>query len=66
MKTQNQVTLKKSHLESNKLALTVIDSASNAAESVIDIPVLANGTLQIGGEKDKYCLAHNLCFFLIL
>ena len=60
------MTLKKSKLESNKLTLTVIDSQSNDAESEIEVPVLSNGTLQLGGVQDQLCLAHKLCYFLIL
>ena len=66
MDNLNQVTLKKSNRCSIKLTLTVIDSASDAAESVIEVPVLANGNLQLGGKKDQYCLGNKLCFYLTL
>ena len=62
----NKVTLKESILESNKLTLTVIDSQATTAESVIEVPVLRNGTLQIGGKKDQLCLGSPVCYFLTL
>ena len=65
MDTQSQVTLKKSNLASNKLELTVIDSAKDEAESVIEVPI-RNGNLQLGGKKDQYCLGNKLCFYLTL
>ena len=58
------VTLKESNLESNKLTLTVIDSLANAAESSIEVPILSDGTLQIGGKKEQLCLANSTCYFL--
>ena len=64
--THNKVTLKKSKLKSKKLTLTVIDSQSTDAESKIEVPVLNNGTLQLGGVQDQLCLGHQLCYFLIL
>ena len=64
--TQNQVTLKKTKFEFNELELTVIDSASGAAETVIKVPVLWDGTVQIGGMKDQFCLGNNLCVYLTL
>ena len=64
--THNKVTLKESKLEPNKLTLTIIDSQSTNAESKIEVPVLSNGTLQLGGAKDQLCLGHQLCYFLIL
>ena len=66
MDTHNQVTLKKVIFESNKLILTVIDSASDAAESAVEVPVLENGSLQIGEKKDQASLAHEWGFYLTL
>ena len=62
----DKVTLKESNLESNRLTLTVIDSQAATAESVIEVPVLRNGTLQIGGKKDQLCLGSPICYFLTL
>ena len=64
--TQSKVTLKEAKMESGKMTLTVIDSKSKAAESVIEVPVLGDGTLQIGGKKDQLCLGDKFCFFLKL
>ena len=64
--THNKVTLIESKMESNKLTLTVIDSQSNAAESKIEVPVLPNGKLQLGGVKDQLCLADEYCLYLKL
>ena len=66
MNIQSQVTLKESNLESKKLTLTVIDSQSGEAESMIEVPVLRDGTLQIGGKTDQLCLGDKFCFFLTL
>ena len=60
------VTLKETNLVPGKLTLTVIDSQADTAESTIEVPVLNNGTLQIGGKKDQLCLGHTICYFLIL
>ena len=60
------VTLKESNLESNKLTLTVIDSLATTAESSIEVPILNNGTLQLGGKKDQFCLGSPLSYFLYL
>ena len=70
--THNKVTLKKSKLESTKLTLTVLDSQSTDAESEIEVPVLSNGTLRLGGTldlgsvQDELCLAHPFAYFLVL
>ena len=56
MNTIHQVTLKQANKESNTLKLTVIDSLSKTAESVIVVPYSSDGTLQIGGKKDQLCL----------
>ena len=66
MDTFQKVTLKESNRELNKLKLTVIDSLAKTAESVIEVPILADGTLQIGGPKDQLCLGHSVSFFLTL
>ena len=66
MDTHHTVTLKESNLESNKLALTVIDSQAATAESEIEVPISANGTFQVGGMKDQLCLGSPMCFFLTL
>ena len=64
--THYSVTLKESNLQSSMLTLTVIDSQATSTESLIEVPVLADGTLQIGGMKDKLCLGYPICFFLTL
>ena len=61
-----EVTLKESNRESDKLKLIVIDSQATTAESVIEVPVLSDDTLQIGGKKDQLCLGHTKCFSLTL
>ena len=63
-----KVTLKESNRDSNKLKLTVIDSLATTAESLIEVPILSDGTLQIGGKKDQLtmCLGHSVCYFLTL
>ena len=66
MDTDITVTLKESNLESDKLTLTVIDSQATTAESSIEVPILSDGTLQLGGKKDQLCLGNNSCYFLIL
>ena len=66
MDTHDTVTLKETNLESNKLTLTVIDSLSATGESSIEVPILSDGTLQIGGKKDQLCLGNSTCYFLTL
>ena len=60
------MTLKETNLASNKLTLTVVDSQATTAESVVEVPVLSDGTFQIGGKKDQLCLGNRYCFFLTL
>ena len=66
--THRKVTLKESKRESNKLTLTIIDSAiddqSTTAENQIEVPVDFNGALVLSGAKDQLYLAHKLCYFL--
>ena len=66
MDTLVQVTLKETKLRSNTLTLTVIDSHSNASETFVEVQVLANGDLEIGGKMDQWCLGEKLCVFLTL
>ena len=64
--TQCIVTLKETDLISNELILTTIDSATKTGETVVKVPLLNNGELQIGGVKDQWCLGNRYCYFLKL
>ena len=66
MDTQHKVTLTRTDLMANELILTTIDSAAKTGETVVRVPVLGNGMLQIGGKKDQLCLANKYCYFLTL
>ena len=66
MNTDVPVTLKKSKFESDKLILTVIDSQATTAEISIEVQILSDGSLQIGGKMDQLCLGNNSCYFLTL
>ena len=66
MDTQLTVTLTETDLVSNELILTTIDSGSATGETVVEIPLLKNGEIQIGGKKDEWCLGNKYCYFLTL
>ena len=63
------MTLYESKLESNKLTLSVIDSAvdsqSTTAERKIEVPVDGNRNLQLGGVN-QLGLAGQYGFYLVL
>ena len=64
------VAVKESNLEGNSLTLTVLDSLAgekNNGITTITVPVYNQGGrkhLQVGGEKDKWCLNDKNCYYL--
>ena len=66
--TFTTVTLIRTDLVANELILTTFDSAQKNlyGKTIVKVPVLSNGQLQIGGKKDQWCLGYQYCFYFIL